>query len=308
MSKSKNNNLYVTYGKTKYKAIEHHCDCCGKLYLAAARWFHSRTHHYCCKECAALGNKNFNKAKKLASNLTSSFTPYNCEHCGKLVLEYFGSGRFCSRACANSRTWDTDHKQQLSISIKKPNSKSTLRLDTRKTLYKSKPNYCVMCNTALSYEKRHNKTCSIDCLRKYLSKVAKNSNFGGLTSGGAHFSKKGCYHNIHCDSTYELIYLIYCLEHNIKIERNIKFFKYFDFNNNYRKYYPDFYLPESNTFVEIKGYKDRNVDLKIAAVQKEGHNIVMLQKLDLEPMLDFINTKFNKNYNIKYANIAELYE
>lgn len=37
---------------------------------------------------------------------------YICRHCGKEVYEPFGSGKFCSRACANSRTFSDEAKQK----------------------------------------------------------------------------------------------------------------------------------------------------------------------------------------------------
>lgn len=47
---------------------------------------------------------------------------HKCEKCGKVMTEKFGSGRFCSRSCANSRTWtpkiNEKRKQTL---LKNPN-------------------------------------------------------------------------------------------------------------------------------------------------------------------------------------------
>lgn len=42
---------------------------------------------------------------------------YYCERCGKPVYEKFGSGRFCSRACANSRIQDKETNTKRSIAI-----------------------------------------------------------------------------------------------------------------------------------------------------------------------------------------------
>ena len=44
---------------------------------------------------------------------------YICEKCGKIVNEKFGSGRFCSRACANSRPHTEEQKQNISNGLKK---------------------------------------------------------------------------------------------------------------------------------------------------------------------------------------------
>jgi very-short-patch-repair endonuclease len=37
-----------------------------------------------------------------------------CERCGKVMTEKFGSGRFCSRACANARDHSEETKQKIS--------------------------------------------------------------------------------------------------------------------------------------------------------------------------------------------------
>ena len=46
---------------------------------------------------------------------------YICERCGKVVedTEKFGSGRFCSRACANARERSAEVKEKISKGLKK---------------------------------------------------------------------------------------------------------------------------------------------------------------------------------------------
>jgi pyruvate/2-oxoacid:ferredoxin oxidoreductase beta subunit len=52
---------------------------------------------------------------------------------------------------------------------------------------------------------------------------------------------------------WELEFYNYCIANNIKIERSNEWFEY-EWNGT-RKYFPDFYLPEKNTYVEVKGYE-----------------------------------------------------
>lgn len=49
-----------------------------------------------------------------------------CERCGRVMTTKFGSGRFCSRACANTREHSADTKKKLSKAAKK--SISTIRI------------------------------------------------------------------------------------------------------------------------------------------------------------------------------------
>ena len=44
---------------------------------------------------------------------------YTCEKCGKITEEKFGSGRFCSRACANTRTHSAETKERIRQGINK---------------------------------------------------------------------------------------------------------------------------------------------------------------------------------------------
>jgi hypothetical protein len=47
---------------------------------------------------------------------------YTCEKCGKVTEEKFGSGRFCSRACANSRAHSAETKERIRQGITKHTS------------------------------------------------------------------------------------------------------------------------------------------------------------------------------------------
>ena len=293
---------YIIYGGTKYKAKETVCENCGKVYLAAERWLLTRKHHYCCKQCAIAGRS---RASAQAKQELWDAEKHYCECCGKEIKEKFGSGRFCSRACANKRIASD---KQRSIASKLRTDLNNAKTDAAKLIYNEAPQYCQICGTKLDYKHRNLQTCSNICYKQLQAQHAKVRNLGGVTNSGGPCSRRGYYHGIHCDSTYELIYLIYCLENNIKIVRNKKYFMYYNTNNVLRKYYPDFYLPELNTYIELKGYKDGNVDSKLDSVIKAGSAIQILYKDDLRDKLDFINKKLNKNYNINLANIAELYD
>ena len=42
---------------------------------------------------------------------------HTCEKCGQLMLKKFGAGRFCSRACANSRVHSDETRQKIKASL-----------------------------------------------------------------------------------------------------------------------------------------------------------------------------------------------
>lgn len=104
---------------------------------------------------------------------------HSCEKCGKVMTEKFGSGRFCSRKCANSRQHTTETKNRISAGVKANSSSSSVAGNhlSAKHEYYYFPNYCVICGKALSYEDRHRKTCSEECLQKRFLQMGQTSYF-----------------------------------------------------------------------------------------------------------------------------------
>lgn len=308
--------FFVYYGKsnTKYPATECTCVFCGKTFLKANRWLQSRPLHVCSRECGVAY-----KAKLSFDNWVAE--QHKCQHCGKLMTEKFGTGQFCSRACANTRKHSDETRSKIAKSTaafynisnlaESPSDITCLPLRQHYDSvlnYEKLPSYCTVCNTVLPYDKRHNKTCSKECKKKLASINAIKNKNGGLTVGGGPKSAKhGKYRGFNCDSIYELVYLIYCLDHGIIVERNKHFFNY-SFEGKARKYYPDFYLPETDTLIELKGYKDAKVDLKLQAVASAGKTIKILYKSDLLPYFEYVGKTYNKKYNPDYNNLEELYD
>lgn len=62
------------------------------------------------------------------------------------------------------------------------------------------------------------------------------------------------YKNIKLHGSWELKYAQYLDDNNIKWIRNVECFKYV-FENKERRYTPDFFLIDSDEYIEIKGYK-----------------------------------------------------
>ena len=188
------------------------------------------------------------------------------------MTEKYGSGRFCSRSCANSRSLSEETKQKISDGINKTNNSKRangislraknifIETDTgqisRISCYEKyllNPDRCSYCNAPLPYERRYNSTCSYECKCKLFSKqmtekIIKNG--GNLNSKIANY-KSGTYKGIRCDSSYELAFLVYNLENGINITRNTRGFKYF-YNNEEHTYYPDFIV--NDTYIELKNY------------------------------------------------------
>jgi len=224
-----------------------------------------------------------------------------CERCGTEHEGSFGTGRFCSRACANSRQWNEEDKRKKSESAKKSEKvlaenrsrsrirrKELLLLDNIERNKRGKiliPRICPVCKDKFKSTKHKQTYCSKKCwLDDKEQKYCKPRGSGGARPGAGH-SKQGYYKGFQCDSTYELAYVIWCNEKGISIERNKEYWEYFDPNRNGTfKFYPDFLV--NGKLVEIKGYHTPVVDLKINAVKNSGRGIEILYKNDLKNAFD----------------------
>lgn len=113
--------------------------------------------------------------------------------------------------------------------------------------------------------------------------------------------KKGYYKGFWCDSTYELAFIIYCLDHDINVERNKEYFIY-EYNGKKHRYYPDFIIDD--ILYEIKGYNSDLVKIKQDAVIKAGRKYKLLATKDLKFVFDYIKLKYDKKVD---KNISDLY-
>lgn len=76
------------------------------------------------------------------------------------------------------------------------------------------------------------------------------------------------------DGGWELKFYEWCIDNNIKIYDNTKFFPYI-WNEQNHLYNPDFYLPEYDVYVEVKGYYD---DRDIAKWEHFTEKLSVLEK------------------------------
>ena len=121
-----------------------------------------------------------------------------------------------------------------------------------------------------------------------LSKVAKARNLGGYVKGSGR-GKKGWYNGIFCDSSWELAYVIYCLDHNIQIVRNTDCLLY-EYNGQTKKYIPDFIVDD--VYVEIKGY----ITEQWLAKLEYNKNVKVLYEKDLQPVFEYVINKYGKDF------------
>lgn len=96
--------------------------------------------------------------------------------------------------------------------------------------------------------------------------------------------------------TWELRFAIWCDNHNIKWAKNKESFDYI-YKGQKHKYFPDFYLPVLDIYIEIKGYKIERDDFKWSQFPKDKSLVVInsynFKSLGIETV---INVKELKNY------------
>ena len=152
---------------------------------------------------------------------------------------------------------------------------------------------CVVCNKPFYRSSKkiiYNpiKTCSEQCYLKLLSKNSReNPNCGGEL-GYKHYK----YNGVTMDSTWEVNLAKWMDDEKIKWDRSRHrhMFWWTDDDGNKRRYYPDFYLPEYNVYLDPKNkYKMENDRIKMGRVIKENRITLLWGLLDdVKKELDII--------------------
>lgn len=96
---------------------------------------------------------------------------HKCEICGKVMIEKYGSGRFCSQACANTRIISTNTKNKISDSLK---LHKTYNINNHQNYYDN-PRRCSVCGNILTYSQRFRSTCSSQCFHIRQQQAGLNS-------------------------------------------------------------------------------------------------------------------------------------
>lgn len=130
-----------------------------------------------------------------------------------------------------------------------------------------------------------NKERMTEEVRKKISETMKKKKLGGYRKGSGRGNGNWYESNIagkvYLDSSYELEYAKYLDSKNVKWKKNRIKFPYL-FEGKERFYIPDFYLIDSDEFVETKGYK---TDKDEAKWKSFPYKLTVLFKKELEEQL-----------------------
>lgn len=124
-------------------------------------------------------------------------------------------------------------------------------------------------------------------------KISENGKgkIGGYREGSGR-GKKGWYKGYWCDSSWELAFVIYNLEHDISFARNNQKFKY-EFEGKKLHYIPDFIM-EDGTYVEIKNYATEKTNAKHNQFPHKLNVICGFKEIQV--YLDYVELKYGKDF------------
>ncbi len=248
-----------------------------------------------------------------------------CQYCNKECKNLNSLKQHECRCKQNPNRIITDeYRKKLGVAVRRSLSLSnkippnTLKAEKRIIEYNKNPKLCLQCGKPLTYQqaKEGRKFCCHKCSNQNKEtrpprseesrKKTRESMFNNLIKGNTKVwsynkrFKQGWYKGFHCDSSYELVYLIYCLDHNINIKKCDKKYEYF-YKGLKHLYFPDFII-NNDTIVEIKGYHNELVDIKTNSVNDMNYKI--LYKEDLQKEFEYVY----QTYNVNDKTIQTLYE
>lgn len=279
--------------------IEVTCDVCGKTYKTIAkewRYAEKRGRKHCCSmQC----RDNLHRTGKIVK----------CNCCGKEIYKtqkelndnnvYYCSQK-CAHKCINHSHAKTDEqKRKVSESMKRFCSTQAFQDNLERKRKKGKKDiikHCPICGKEFVVKSCNAKRifCSRACCDNDKTFQFHKKTPGGLRKGSSR-AYHGWYQGYYCDSSWELAFVIYNLEHGVSFQRNRQGFEY-EYKGEKHKFYPDFIL-DDGTYVEIKGYMGKQNEAKITSFDK---SLKVLTKKEIKPYLQYCVVKYGKDFTSLY--------
>lgn len=246
--------------------------------------------------------------RRIAAEKTQLFiksyeeNPKLCKCCDKPLPYDKRRNNFCDHSCSahytNAHRGPVTEETKKAISDGMKNSPAVA--EANKNRINNTPTFTKICHNQkcgkefiVSGESRkHKEYCNNDC---YLTDENKRpGGQGGYRVGSGH-GKQGWYKNYWCDSSYELAFVVYNLDHNIQFERNKEGFEYI-FNGGHHRFFPDFIM--DGKYIEIKGYFNEQ---QWAKINQFPHSIEVIDKEKIKPYIKYAVETYGRDY-------IELYE
>ena len=256
---------------------------------------------FCSKSCKTLGGlhkhehhclNNPNHAKQ--PNFRNEPNPQLCSYCNK-ICKNLNSKALHEKYCKLNPNKVLNPSASINLSNRSWGKGKTKGTDSRLALRAINLHNKYISGELVGHQKGRLRTTEE---KNKISATLRSNPLAGGRRIGSGRGKKGWYKGFFCDSTYELVYIIYNLDNNIPFSRCNRVYNYYA-DGKLHKYYPDFELADG-TIIELKGYHTSLVDLKTASVTDRP--IRVLYEKDLSYAFDWVRN------NYTYTNITDLYE
>ena len=232
-----------------------------------------------CPDCGQeISKSNFTKHQRRHQNHPETFKDYSFK------LNHDGLDcQFCGKTCKNRNSL-CNHERQCKLN---PNYQLSYF-----NVYNNRENH-VAWNKGLTKE-------TDSRVAKRAETFHRNFEAGKFTfhskpspNSYGYKYKYGTYKDFYCDSSWELAFVLYCLDHNLDISRNYEHFSYIDDSGKERYFYPDFKI--NNTFYEIKGGYDRYAQFKFDQFP-DNYDLVWLDIKGIQKYIKYAKEVYGNDY------------
>lgn len=222
----------------------------------------------------------------------------NCKRCGDEFTPSKGLVNYCSLTCRNTRTHSEQTKKKISESVKnnyienpdiieriknsstgKKHSNTIKKKisDSVKRIFKDNPQIIEKIKNS-STGKKHT-----EITKKKLSEIATQRGLGGHTSKKSFYYQMKNGDTVYLQSSYEISVAKSLDKHNIEWTRPTPVM-WVDENGINHRYYPDFYLPSFDVYLDPKNdYLIQKDFFKIKCVRDQNNiNVIMFGESHLK--------------------------
>ena len=199
-----------------------------------------------------------------------------CKICGKEYKNFFGLGTHISQG---HKIHTKDYYDKY---LKKENEGKCLQCQKNTNFLNMNLGYFEFCSQLCSAKSDKVK------IKKEVT-LKKHGKYRGYRHGSGR-GKHGWYKGYFCDSSYELAFIIFCIDNEIPIQRNVEKFEY-KFKGKKCYWIPDFIL--DNYYIEIKGWLNEQNKAKFQNFKKP---LIILFKEDLKGVFDYVKSKYGNDF------------
>lgn len=259
------------------------CSVCGRLISAC----NLKRHENVCKNTK---HYNFDAFYKINQNGT-----YHCLICGKDFKKRGIKGHIWRCHTKEGEIFTQKQKEKQKDSSLWKRSNQFIKAKEQGNLYKMSKTSREKLSKSLKASFKDYWTLQRRQKHSQSMKAAVIKHPQSYTSANRGRVKQFEYNGIILQGKWELLFYQYCLANNIQVQRNNKCF-YYIWKEKQHYYIPDFYLPEFNYYVEIKGFETERDRSKWMYFP---HTLIILRKQEIKSikqnnLLDLHEYKYNK--------------